>query len=326
MMTISVEDLSRPVSDELALFRREFAASFQSDVGMINDIAAYILDQKSKHIRPLLVLLSARLCGTPTDATIVSASLVELLHTATLIHDDIIDESITRRGVPSVNAVWQNKVSVLMGDFLFSRSLTNMLKLRNYKALELLSKTSEALSSGEIMQLAKSSNNGMDEESYFRMIWLKTASLFASSCKVGALSVGSNAEQAEALGNFGKYLGMAFQIKDDLFDYTAKEDKIGKPIGRDLKSNLITLPLLYVLNRMGKAESVKIRADIRKGLHADEVKKINTLVFSKGGIRYTEDKLNEISEKAEQTLEIFPDSEVKKSLIGFIAFNRQRSS
>jgi len=318
MMTISIEDLSQPVSDELALFHREFAASFQSDVGMINDIAAYILDQKSKHIRPLLVLLSAKLCGPPTDATIVTASLVELLHTATLIHDDIIDESITRRGVPSINAVWQNKVSVLMGDFLFSRSLTNMLKLQNYEALELLSKTSEALSSGEILQLAKSSNNGMDEESYFRMIWLKTASLFASSCKVGALSVDSNAEQAEALGNFGKYLGMAFQIKDDLFDYTAKADKIGKPIGRDLKSNLITLPLLYVLNRMEKAESVKIREAIRKGLQADEVKKINDLVFSEGGIRYTEDKLNEISNKAEQAMGIFPDSEVKKSLIGFI--------
>jgi len=326
MMIISIENLSRPVSDELALFHREFATSFQSDVSMINDIANYILDQKSKRIRPLLVLLSAKLCGTPTDATIVSASLVELLHTATLIHDDIIDESITRRGVPSVNAVWQNKISVLMGDFLFSRSLTNMLKLQNYEALELLSKTSEALSSGEILQLAKSSNNGMDEESYFRMIWLKTASLFASSCKVGALSVDSDAEQAEALGNFGKYLGMAFQIKDDLFDYTAKEDKIGKPIGRDLKSNLITLPLLHVLNHMGKAESGKIREAIRKGLQADEVKKINDLVFLEGGIHYTEDKLNEVSEKAEQTLGIFPNSEAKKSLIGFIAFNQQRTS
>jgi len=326
MMTISIEDLSRPVSDELALFHREFAGSFQSDIGMINDIANYILEQKSKRIRPLLVLLSAKLCGTPTDATIVSASLVELLHTATLIHDDIIDESITRRGVPSVNAVWQNKVSVLMGDFLFSRSLTNMLRLRNFEGLELLSKISEALSSGEILQLAKSYNNGMDEESYFRMIWLKTASLFAGSCKIGALSVDSNTEQAEALWKFGKYLGMAFQIKDDLFDYTAREDKIGKPIGRDLKSNLVTLPLLYVLNTMTKAESRKIREAIRNGLMANEVKKINDLVFSDGGVRYTENKLNEISDKAEYALGIFPDTEVKKSLIGFIAFNRQRTS
>ncbi|MDO9548546.1 MAG: polyprenyl synthetase family protein [Candidatus Marinimicrobia bacterium] len=325
-MTISIEHLSRLVSDELALFHQEFAASFQSDVGMINEIAEYILDQKSKRIRPLLVLLSAKLCGTPTDATIVSASLVELLHTATLIHDDIIDEARTRRGAPSVNAVWQNKVSVLMGDFLFSRSLTNMLRLRNYEALELLSKTSEALSSGEILQLAKSSNNGMDEESYFRMIWLKTASLFASSCKVGALSVDSNAEQAGALWEFGKYLGMAFQIKDDLFDYTALADKIGKPIGRDLKSNLVTLPLLYVLNTMEKVESRKIREAIRNGLMPDEAKKINDLVFSDGGVRYTEDKLNEISDKAKQALGIFPESEVKKALVGFITFNRQRTS
>ena len=324
-MTLSIEQLTRPVSDELTLFNREFAASFKSDVGIINDIARYILDQKSKRIRPLLVLLSAKLCGIPNEATIVSAGLVELLHTATLIHDDIIDEASTRRGAPSVNAVWQNKVSVLMGDFLFSRSLTNMLRLRNYEALELLSKTSEALSSGEILQLAKSSNNGMDEETYFRMIWLKTASLFASGCKVGALSVGSNTEQAGALWKFGKYLGMAFQIKDDLFDYTAKEDSIGKPIGRDLKSNLITLPLLHVLNTMEKAESRKIREAIRNGLVPDDVKKINDLIFSDGGVQYTENKLKEISDKAKQSLEIFPDSEIKESLIGFITFNRQRT-
>ncbi|MDO9548044.1 MAG: polyprenyl synthetase family protein, partial [Candidatus Marinimicrobia bacterium] len=151
-------------------------------------------------------------------------------------------------------------------------------------------------------------------------------SLFASSCKVGALSVDSNAEQAGALWEFGKYLGMAFQIKDDLFDYTAKEDKIGKPIGRDLKSNLVTLPLLYVLNTMEKAESRKIREAIRNGLVPDEVKKINDLVFSDGGVQYAENKLNEISDKAKQALEIFPESEVKKALVGFITFNRQRTS
>lgn len=325
-MKINIEQLSRPVSAELTMFRREFAAALQSDVEMVNKIGRYILDQKSKRIRPLLVLLSAKLCGKPTEATIISASLVELLHTATLIHDDIIDEATVRRGVPSVNAVWQNKVSVLMGDFLFSRSLTNMLRLRKYEVLELLSKTSEALSSGEILQLAKSSTNGMDEDNYFRMIWLKTASLFASSCKVGALSVDCESEQAEALWKFGKYLGMAFQIKDDLFDYTAKEKSIGKPIGRDLKSNLITLPLLYILNNMDKAESRKIREAIRNGLAAEELKKINDLIFANGGIRYAENKLDEISDKAKQALEIFPDSEVKQSLIGFIVFNQQRTS
>ena len=323
-MTISIDYLSRPVQNELALFREEFAAAFRSDVDMINEIADYILNQKSKRIRPILVLLSAKLCGDPNDATIVSASLVELLHTATLIHDDIIDEASTRRGVPSVNAVWQNKISVLMGDYLFSRSLTNMLKLRNYEALELLSNTSEALSSGEILQLAKSANNGMDEESYFRMIWLKTASLFASSCKVGGLTVECAPDKAEALWQFGKYLGMAFQIKDDLFDYTAKESSIGKPINRDLKSNLITLPLLHVLSNMNKSESHDIRQAISNGLGADDIRKIHDLIQSGGGVRYTENKLVEISEKAREALDIFPDSEIKQSLLGFIAFNRQR--
>lgn len=323
---LNITDLVRPVRSEFVRFEREFAASLRSDVELISQIARYILKQKSKRIRPILVLLSARLCGTPTEATIVSASLVELLHTATLIHDDIIDEATTRRGAPSVNAIWQNKISVLMGDFLFSRSLSNMLRLRNYEALQLLSETSEALSSGEILQLAKSANDGMDEKLYFRMIWLKTASLFASSCKVGVLSVNGSAAAAEALWNFGKYLGMAFQIKDDLFDYTAREDKIGKPIGRDLKSNLVTLPLLYVLNKKDQAENRKIRAAIREGLQPREVERINELIISDGGIQYAEAKLKEISEKAIEQLRRFPDSEVKKALQDFVWFNQARSN
>ncbi len=325
-MSISIEKLAAPVRQEMELFYREFKSAFHSDIGMINEISQYILEQRSKRIRPLLVLLSAKLCGHPTDSTIVSAGLVELLHTATLIHDDIIDDSRFRRGVPSVNAVWKNKVSVLMGDFLFSRSLTNMLKIRNFHALELLSKTSEALSSGEILQLAKSANNGMDEESYFRMIWLKTASLFASSCKVGALTVDADREQAEALYEYGKYLGMAFQIKDDLFDYTAEENNIGKPIGRDLKSNLITLPLLHVLNHMNPEKSREIRVWIKAGLLPDEIRKINQLIISDGGVSYTKGKLVEISEKAHSALDIFPDSEVMQSLRGFIQFNQERTN
>lgn len=322
---LETEELVRPVRAEFVRFQQEFAASLQSDVALISRIARHILSQKSKRLRPILVLLSAKLCGTPTEATIISASLVELLHTATLIHDDIIDEAMTRRGAPSVNAIWQNKISVLMGDFLFSRSLSNMLRLRNYEALQLLSETSEALSSGEILQLAKSSNDGMDEELYFRMIWLKTASLFASSCKVGVLSVDGTAEEAETLWNFGKYLGMAFQIKDDLFDYTAREEKIGKPIGRDLKSNLITLPLLHVLNRMSRAEQKRIRAAIRRGLQPADIQRISELTVSEGGIHYAEQKLNKISEQAVQYLQRFPDSEVRTALAGFVAFNRART-
>lgn len=325
-MYLSIQKLSAPVREELELFHQEFTSAFQSDVDMINEISHYILKQRSKRIRPLLVLLSAKLCGEPTRSTIISAGLVEMLHTATLIHDDIIDESQVRRGVPSVNAVWQNKISVLMGDFLFSRSLTNMLRIRNFEALDLLSKTSEALSSGEILQLAKSSNNGMDEESYFRMIWLKTASLFASSCKVGALTVEADPEQAEALYGYGKFLGMAFQIKDDLFDYTAEEHSIGKPIGRDLKSNLITLPLLHVLNKMPRDKSREVRELIKSGLPAEDIQKINELIVNDGGVRYTENKLEEISNKARAALDIFPDSNAKQSLLGFVKFNLSRTS
>jgi octaprenyl-diphosphate synthase len=307
-MANPIGQLAKLVQKELKLFYKEFESALQSDVGLINEISQYILDQNSKRIRPLLVLLSAKLCGDPNDATIVSAGLVEILHTATLIHDDIIDEAKIRRGVPSVNAVWKNKVSVLMGDFLFSRSLSNMLRLRNFEALELLSKTSESLSSGEILQLEKSYNNGMDEDNYFRMIWLKTASLFASSCKVGALSVEASPEQADALYIFGKYLGMAF-----------------KPIGRDLKSNLITLPLLHVLSKMDSDRSREIREWIRAGLLPDDVKKINELIVENDGVAYTQKKLTEISKKARTALDLFLASDVKQSLLGFIEFNRERT-
>ncbi|HCK98605.1 MAG TPA: polyprenyl synthetase [Candidatus Marinimicrobia bacterium] len=323
-MSTTIKKLGKPVQNEFELFTKEFTSALQSDISLIKEISQYILNQKSKRIRPLLVLLSAKLCGLPGENTIIAASLVEILHTATLIHDDIIDEALTRRGKPSVNAVWKNKVSVLIGDFLFSRSLTNMLRIRDFEALELLSRTSEALSSGEILQLEKSSNNGMDEENYFRMIWLKTASLFATSCKVGALTVGADQEKADVLYKFGKYLGLAFQVKDDLFDYTATEESIGKPIGRDLKSNLITLPLIHTLNKLSSAENRRIRNLIKIGLQPDDVKEINNLILESGGVEYTKQKLKEISEKACESLAGFHDSDIKQSLLGFIEFNQER--
>jgi len=325
-MANSVELLAQPVDPELQLFRREFEIALSSEVALINEISRYILKQKSKRIRPILVLLSAKLCGESNPSSIIASCLVEILHTATLIHDDIIDEAAMRRGMPSVNAVWKNKVAVLMGDFLFSRALTNMLRIQNFELLDLLSRTSEALSAGEILQLEKSSTNGMEEESYFRMIWLKTASLFATSCKAGALTVGTDSSKAAALYEFGKYLGIAFQIKDDLFDYTGKEINLGKPIGRDLKSNLVTLPLLFLLNRLPPARSRKIRELISQGLEPGDVKEINDLILEFGGVDYARSKLNEYSEKAHRALDIFPDSAVKQALLGFIDFNQDRTS
>jgi octaprenyl-diphosphate synthase len=323
-MPITIKKIAEPVQSEFKLFKKEFTSALQSDISLIKEISQYILKQKSKRIRPLLVLLSAKLCGLPGENTIIAASLVEILHTATLIHDDIIDEALTRRGKPSLNAIWKNKVSVLMGDFLFTRFLTNMLRIRDFEALELLSRTSEALSSGEILQLEKSSNNGMDEENYFRMIWLKTASLFATSCKVGALTVGADQEKADGLYEFGKYLGLAFKVKDDLLDYTVSEESIGKPIGRDLKSNLITLPLIYALNKVSSAENRRIRDLIKSGLQPNNVKKINAFIIESGGVEHTQRKLQEISKKARESLAGFHDSDIKQTLLGFIEFNLER--
>lgn len=324
-MEKELRQLVRPVARELGQFQRELRKVLRSNVQLINTIIEYVLDQKSKRMRPILTLLSAKVCGVPTPESIVSACLVEVLHTATLVHDDVVDEAKVRRGEPAVNAVWDNKISVLFGDFLFSKSLNSMLTLRNFEALELLSQTSELLSSGEILQLEKSFTNGMNENVYFDMIWAKTASLFATACKVGGITAGGSRAQVEALYRYGKYLGMAFQIKDDLFDYTAAEDTVGKPLGRDLKSNLLTLPMIYALNQLDPRQRTQVREQLKNGLDASGLENMYRLTRETGGQEYARNRLDEMSEHALDSLASFPASASKESLEGIIRFNRNRS-
>ncbi|RKY53405.1 MAG: polyprenyl synthetase family protein [Candidatus Neomarinimicrobiota bacterium] len=326
MIEPTLNKLKEPVLEEMELFQKEFEKGIQSDVSLINTITQYILSQNSKKIRPILLILCAKLCGEPNELSYISASLVEILHTATLVHDDIVDEAETRRGLPSVKAIWKNKVAVLLGDYLFSKSLNGMIKLRNFDALELLSKTSELLSSGEILQIEKSFSDGMDEDIYYKMIWAKTASLFATGCKLGAITVNASPEVCDSLYRYGKYLGMAFQIKDDLFDYDGCHSNIGKPIGRDIKENMITLPLIYTLNILPRSDSRKLRKNLKKGFPKKEVEKINALVKETGGVDYALSKLHELSELAVEQLSSFPDSEIKQSLIGFTVYNEKRVS
>ncbi len=321
---ISLKQIYRPVTEQLAQFQIEFRQALDSDVELINQIVAYIRSLPSKHIRPALVLLSARLCGEPNERSVICSSLVEILHTATLIHDDIVDEAQTRRGKPSVNALWKNKISVLLGDFLFSKSLRSMLKLRDFEALELLSLTSELLSSGEILQIEKSQNDGMDEPTYYRMIWAKTASLFATSCKVGAITVGASADKCTALFEYGRNLGMAFQIKDDLFDFTGTETRIGKPITRDLKSNLITLPLIHTLNQVAPEMRNRVKRVLRNSPTGAEIDEIVALIESSGGVEFTESRMQALTNRAIEALSIFPDNEAKTALIGLARYNEVR--
>lgn len=322
----SLRTLFKPIREEMEEFSAEFQLALRSDVTLIQQMMGYILRQESKRLRPALLIFSAKLCGAPNRLTNISAIIVEILHTATLIHDDIVDDSQTRHGVLTVNAIWKNKVSVLLGDYLFSKSLSKMLAIRDFQTLELLSETSELLSSGEIFQIEKSLTDGMDERDYYRMIWAKTASLFATSCKIGAISVEADEKKANSLFEYGKNLGMAFQIKDDLFDFTSKEKHIGKPIGRDIKANLITLPMIYALNALSSDQKNKLKTNLRDGLSINEIEEARSLVRVTGGLDYAETKMHEFSKLAERALDIFPDSDVKNSMRGLIIFNEQRKS
>jgi len=321
----SLTHIFTPITKELDLFRDEFQRALISDVGLINRIGDYIRTVGGKRIRPALVLLSAKLCGEPNENSIITASLVEILHTATLIHDDIIDDSEIRRGQPSIKALWKNKVAVLVGDFLFSRALSNMLRLRDFRALELLSRTSELLSSGEILQLEKSLNDGMDEEIYYRMIWAKTASLFATACQVGALTVAAGGKEAQALHEYGRCLGLAFQIKDDLFDYTGTAERVGKPVARDIKANLITLPLIHTLQNLPPEDARRIHRQLKNNPSKRQIRAIITSIEDNGGIEYTEKQCAALIRQAIDTLAVFPDSEVKTAMVALANYNHTRT-
>ena len=236
----SLEKILAPIIDDLKNFDIEYIRAIKSDVPLINTITKYMMRKKGKNIRPSLTLLSARLCGEPTINTYRAASMMELLHVATLIHDDVVDDATIRRGFPSLNFVWKNKLSVLMGDFLLSKALINMIRIKDFDALERISITAEKLSAGEILQIEKSMTRSMDEATYFDMIGQKTASLIATSCELGAITTTKKEIDRKSTYDFGHNLGIAFQIKDDLFDILGSEFETGKNSNSDVKKNMIT--------------------------------------------------------------------------------------
>lgn len=321
---LSLREIKSVVSSEMDAFEDAFSDSMESHVFLINKISRYIVSQRSKKIRPLLVILASKLCGEPNENTYQAAVLVELIHTATLIHDDVVDGAEIRRGIPSINAVWKNKISILMGDYLFSKALINMIKLKDFEALELLSDTAERLSSGEILQIEKARSDGMDEDVYYDMIKDKTASLISAACRLGAITVSDNQEYAVALAEYGENLGIAFQIKDDLFEFVGKKSIIGKPVGRDVKENMLTLPLLHTVETLPDKESRKILKTMKRGAKTKQVKEIARKVANNGGVSYARDRLREYTESAIQALGAFPDNQYKQALIDFATFNMIR--
>ena len=321
----SLNDIVLPIIDDLKTFEIEYERAIKSDVSLINTITKYMMRNKGKNIRPSLTLLSARLCGEPTINTYRAAAMMELLHIATLIHDDVVDDATLRRGYPSLNFIWKNKLSVLMGDFLLSKALINMIRLKDFDALERISITAEKLSAGEILQIEKSMTRSMDEDTYFNMIGQKTASLIATSCELGAITTTKKDSDRKSTFDFGHNLGIAFQIKDDLFDIIGNEYETGKNGNSDVKKNMITLPLIYSRTKMTRSQKRQLnRLLSTKRKSKKTLSKIQDLVTETGGIQYSIDKMKEYSELALEAISKYPDTLIKKSLTKLVEFNGSR--
>lgn len=311
------------ISKELAIFESRFKESLQSNVPLLDRILKYIVKTKGKQLRPMFVLLSAKLSGEINDSTYRAASLVELLHTATLVHDDVVDESFERRNVFSVFALWKSKVSILTGDYLLAKGLLLSLDNDDFKILQLLSRAVKEMSEGELLQLEKSRSLNLDESVYFQIIKSKTASLLASACAAGAYSSTQNLEITEKLRQFGEYTGIAFQIKDDLFDYGT--DDIGKPTGNDIKEKKLTLPLIFTLNKVdSKLKKELIYIIKNQNRKKDKVNFIIETVVKYGGIKYATEKMDFYRDKALQILEEFPASEVRTTLTNLVNYTTIR--
>lgn len=311
------------LNEELIIFERKFKEAVKSQIPLLDRIMRFLVKRKGKQLRPMFVLLSAKLCGKVNESTYRAASLVELLHTATLVHDDVVDESPERRGFFSTYSLWKTKVSVLVGDYLFAKGLLLSLDHGDFRILQILSNAIRLMSEGELLQLEKSRSLNLSEEVYFDIIRSKTASLLASSCAAGAYSATNNEEVTDQLRNFGEKVGVAFQIKDDLFDYG--NETVGKPTGNDLKEKKITLPLIYTLNNVDKSTRRELLYIIKNHNKDNEkIKKVISKVIETGGIRYATEKMNQFRDEALAILHGFEESEARKGLEELVRFTTDR--
>lgn len=319
-MASSLDEIKKFISIELREFDTHFKDSMKSNVSLLDKITHYIAKSKGKQVRPMFVFLSARMFGDTNDATYISASLVELLHTATLVHDDVVDDSYQRRGFFSINALWKNKIAVLVGDYLLSKGLLLALNNNKYEQLQILSTAVKDMAEGELIQIEKARRLDIVEEVYFDIITKKTASLIAAACGAGAASVTDDKTTINHMKSLGETIGICFQIKDDLFDYG--EADIGKPLGIDIKEKKMTLPLIYALNNCSKAEKKRIINLIKNKSTDDKVvREVIGFVKDHGGLEYTVGKMKEYQEKAHTMLDELPHSLASdhfKNLISFI--------
>ncbi|MBN1447127.1 MAG: polyprenyl synthetase family protein [Bacteroidetes bacterium] len=311
---MKLDAIIAPVQEELKSFETHFRRSLRSDVGLVDAVVRYMVKRKGKRIRPALVLLSAAACGGIHETTYRGAALVELLHTATLIHDDVVDDAGTRRGWPSINAIWKNKVSVLLGDYVLARGLLLSLENEDIAFLHSTSIAVKRMSEGELLQIQKSRQMNTDEKTYFRIIGDKTASLLATCCEIGARSATEDTETIERLRAYGEALGIAFQIRDDILDFLGTEATIGKPVGGDLKEKKLTLPLIHAFQNAPSSERKRVLRALKSGVRRKDIKEIVAFVQKYSGIIYAEKVANEYRDRAIETLRDLPDSEARHSL------------
>lgn len=319
-----VEKIKAPISEEMKVFEKKFYGAMKTNVSLLDRIMQYIVRRKGKQMRPMFVFLTAKLVGETTERTYRGASMIELIHTATLVHDDVVDDSNMRRGFFSINALWKNKIAVLVGDYLLSRSVLLATENKDFDLLTVVSTAIREMSEGELLQIEKARNLDITEDIYFEIIRQKTATLIAACCEAGARSVGCSEEMAAKMNRFGELVGIAFQIKDDLFDYTST-NLIGKPIGIDIKEQKMTLPLIYSINTANTSERKWLIRSVKK--HNHNKKRVNEVieyVKTHGGLNYARQAMYDYRDKALRILDEFEDSEAKTSLTTLLNYVVER--
>jgi len=316
-----VVKIRQPIIEEMDCFEEKFKAAMASNVSLLNRITYYIASRKGKQMRPMFVFLVAKLMGEGRieERTYRGASIIELIHTASLVHDDVVDGSERRRGFFSINALWKNKIAVLVGDYFFSKGLLLSLDYDDYDLLKIVSEAVREMSQGELLQLEKARRLDIDEPVYYDIIRQKTATLIAACCAMGAASVGSSKEEIDRFHSFGEYAGMAFQIKDDLFDYS--EDRIGKPTGIDIKEQKMTLPLIHVLNKVEKKQRSWLIDSVKQhNTNKKRVKEVIQFVKDQGGLEYSERQMIHYKDAALELLSKYPDNEYKEALANLVTY------
>lgn len=316
-----VVKIRQPIIEEMDRFEEKFKAAMASNVSLLNRITYYIASRKGKQMRPMFVFLVAKLLGEGKieERTYRGASIIELIHTASLVHDDVVDGSERRRGFFSINALWKNKIAVLVGDYFFSKGLLLSLDHDDFDLLKIVSEAVREMSQGELLQLEKARRLDIDEPVYYDIIRQKTATLIAACCAMGAASVGSSKEEIERFHSFGEYAGMAFQIKDDLFDFG--EDRIGKPTGIDIKEQKMTLPLIHVLNKVDKKQRNWLIDSVKRhNTDKKRVKEVIQFVKDQGGLEYAERQMIHYKDAALELLSKYPDNEYKEALANLVTY------